>query len=220
MAKEKKQYLIIGAGRFGLALARQLSVMGCEVLAADNEEERVKTAAPYVTQALQLDATDEDALRSLGVRNFDAVIVSIGDNMRDSILVSLMCKEMGAKYLVAKASDDMHARVLQKIGADRVVFPERDGGVRLAKTLISPNVLELINLAGDYMLVDIVAPSSWVGRSLQDIDIRRKYAANVLLINRGNEVMISLQGTTVIQRDDTLLMLGHRKDLEHIEQLG
>lgn len=220
MAKEKKQYLIIGAGRFGLALARQLSVMGCEVLAADNEEERVKTAAPYVTEALQLDATDEDALRSLGVRNFDAVIVSIGDNMRDSILVSLMCKEMGAKYLVAKASDDMHARVLQKIGADRVVFPERDGGVRLAKTLISPNVLELINLAGDYMLVDIVAPSSWVGRSLQDIDIRRKYAANVLLINRGNEVMISLQGTTVIQRDDTLLMLGHRKDLEHIEQLG
>lgn len=220
MAKEKKQYLIIGAGRFGLALARQLSVMGCEVLAADNEEERVKTAAPYVTQALQLDATDEDALRSLGVRNFDAVIVSIGDNMRDSILVSLMCKEMGAKYLVAKASDDMHARVLQKIGADCVVFPERDGGVRLAKTLISPNVLELVNLAGDYMLVDIVAPSSWVGRSLQDIDIRRKYAANVLLINRGNEVMISLQGTTVIQRDDTLLMLGHRKDLEHIEQLG
>lgn len=220
MAKEKKQYLIIGAGRFGLALARQLSVMGCEVLAADNEEERVKTAAPYVTEALQLDATDEDALRSLGVRNFDAVIVSIGDNMRDSILVSLMCKEMGAKYLVAKASDDMHARVLQKIGADRVVFPERDGGVRLAKTLISPNVLELINLAGDYMLVDIVAPSSWVGHSLQDIDIRRKYAANVLLINRGNEVMISLQGTTVIQRDDMLLMLGHRKDLEHIEQLG
>ncbi|MGI6689492.1 MAG: potassium channel family protein [Christensenellales bacterium] len=220
MAKEKKQYLIIGAGRFGLALARQLSVMGCEVLAADSEEERVKTAAPYVTEALQLDATDEDALRSLGVRNFDAVIVSIGDNMRDSILVSLMCKEMGAKYLVAKASDDMHARVLQKIGADRVVFPERDGGVRLAKTLISPNVLELINLAGDYMLVDIVAPSSWVGHSLQDIDIRRKYAANVLLINRGNEVMISLQGTTVIQRDDMLLMLGHRKDLEHIEQLG
>lgn len=220
MAKEKKQYLIIGAGRFGLALARQLSVMGCEVLVADSEEERVKTAALYVTEALQLDATDEDALRSLGVRNFDAVIVSIGDNMRDSILVSLMCKEMGAKYLVAKASDDMHARVLQKIGADCVVFPERDGGVRLAKTLISPNVLELVNLAGDYMLVDIVAPSSWVGRSLQDIDIRRKYAANVLLINRGNEVMISLQGTTVIQRDDTLLMLGHRKDLEHIEQLG
>ena len=123
MAKEKKQYLIIGAGRFGLALARQLSVMGCEVLAADNEEERVKTAAPYVTEALQLDATDEDALRSLGVRNFDAVIVSIGDNMRDSILVSLMCKEMGAKYLVAKASDDMHARVLQKSVQTAWCFP-------------------------------------------------------------------------------------------------
>lgn len=146
---KSKQFLVLGLGRFGASLAKTLCDLGQEVLAVDADEELVNNIAPYVTQAMQLDATDETLLASLGVKNFDAAIVSIGQNTRDSILVCVLLKELGAPYLVAKANDDLHAKVLRKIGADRVIFPERDMGARLARSIITPNVLELMNLSDD-----------------------------------------------------------------------
>ena len=146
---KSKQFLVLGLGRFGASLAKTLCDLGQEVLAVDADEELVNNIAPYVTQAMQLDATDETLLASLGVKNFDAAIVSIGQNTRDSILVCVLLKELGVPYLVAKANDDLHAKVLRKIGADRVIFPERDMGARLARSIITPNVLELMNLSDD-----------------------------------------------------------------------
>lgn len=213
------QYIVFGIGRFGAALCKALSEMGHEVLAVDSIEDHISAISPYVTQALQLNATDEEAMRSLGIRNFDAAIVSIGDNLRDSIMVTLLCKELGAKYLVAKAADELHAKMLKKMGADRVVFPERDMGVRVAKTLVSPRLLDLMNLTGDYMMADITAPATWVGHTLGELDVRKKYGVSVLVIHRAADIIMSLSTDTRILRGDDLLILGHRADIERVEAL-
>ncbi len=220
MARDIKQYLIFGVGRFGSALARKLSEDGHEVLAVDASDDRVRAIAPFVMQAIQMEASDEEGMGSLGIRNFDAVVVSIGDNMRNSILVTLMCKDMGARYLVAKATDESHARVLEKIGADRVVFPERDAGIRLARTISSPNARELMSLSGGFTLEDIQAPHAWVGHTLKQLDIRRKYNVSVILISRKGEDPISPNADTMINRDDELLVLGQREDVDIIEKLA
>lgn len=220
MSMQQKQFAVFGIGRFGSALCKELSEMGHEVLAIDTSEENVNDISPYVTQALQLDATDEEAVHSLGLRNFDAVVVSIGNNLSDSIMITLLCKEQGAKYLLAKASDELHAKMLKKMGADRVVFPERDMGVRVAKTLVSPRLLDLINVSGDYMMADIVAPASWVGKTIQEIDIRKRYHVSVLVINRAEDVMLNLTAQTRLEAGDNLLILGHRNDIQRIEELS
>ena len=219
MASGKKQYVVFGIGRFGSALCRALAEMGHEVLAVDANEEHIRTITPYVTQALQLNATDEEAMHSIGVRNFDAVVVSIGDNLRDSILVTMLCKELGAKYLLGKATDELHAKMLKKMGADRVVFPERDMGIRVAKTLVSPKVLDLINLTGDYTMADIQTPESWIGHTIREIDIRRRFNVNVLGVHRDDDILMSLTAETRILEGDDLLVLGHRSDVEKIENL-
>ena len=130
-------------------------------------------------------------------------------------MVTLLCKEMGARYL-CKATDELHAKMLKKMGADRVVFPERDMGVRVAKTLVSPRVLDLINLTGDYTMADITAPAGWIGRTIQEIDIRKRYNVNLLVIHRGSEVLMSLDADTQIMKGDDLLVLGHRGDVERL----
>ncbi|HHX20891.1 MAG TPA: TrkA family potassium uptake protein [Clostridiales bacterium] len=219
MAKDTKQYLIFGVGRFGSALARKLSEDGHEVLAVDSDENRVRSIAPYVMQALQMEASDEEGVRSLGVRNFDAVVVSIGDNLKNSILMTLTCKDLGARYLVAKAADEAHARVLEKIGADRVVFPERDAGIRLAKTISSPNVRELMSLSGGFTLEDVRAPEAWVGHTLKQLDIRRRYNVSILLISRNGEAPITPNADTLINRGDELLVLGMQDDVNNVERL-
>lgn len=219
MSDQKKQYLVFGIGRFGAALCKTLNDMGHEVLAVDDNPDHIRAIIPYVTQALELDATDEEALHTLGVRNFDAVVVSIGDDLRNSIMVTLLCKELGARYLLAKATDELHARMLTKMGADRVVFPERDMGMRVAKTLVSPRVLDLINLTGDYTIADIAAPKAWVNHSIAEVDIRKRYNVSVLLIHRGNQVLADVQAQTRILAGDDLLVLGHRSDVERVEKM-
>lgn len=215
-----KQYIVFGIGRFGSALCKALGEMGHEVLAVDSNEDHISAISPFVTQALQLNATDEEAMHSLGVRNFDAAIVSIGDNLRDSIMVTLLCKELGSKYLVAKATDELHAKMLKKMGADRVVFPERDMGIRVAKTLVSPRILDLMNLTGDYMMADITAPLGWVGHTLGELDVRKKYNVSVLVVHREADIIMSLSADTRILHGDDLLILGHREDIERVEALN
>lgn len=218
MAGKKKQFVVFGVGRFGASLCRTLCDMGHEVLAVDGDEDIVNSIAPYVTQALQMDATDEEAFARIGVRNFDAAVVSIGD-MRDSILVSLLCREGGAKYVICKASDEMHAKVLVKVGVDRVVFPERDMGVRLAKSITAPNVLELINLSEDYAMETITVPKEWVGKTLFENDVRRRYGVSVLIVQRDKQVLIDMNGDVRLEDHDVLTVLGSKKDLERLETL-
>lgn len=217
---EVKQFVVFGIGRFGASLCKTLCDVGHEVLAVDGREDAISDIAPFVTQAIQMDATDEDALKKIGLRNFDAAVVSIGDNVRDSILVSLLCKEAGIKYVISKATDELHAKVLRKVGVDRVVFPERDMGVRVAKSLISPNVLDLIDLTDEYSIESIRVPSSWKEKTVRELDVRRKYSITVLLLQRGDEVIIEHLGDVKLQPTDVLMLLGNKRDIEKIEGLG
>ena len=213
-----KQYLVFGLGRFGSSMARALCAQGQEVLAVDSDQELVNQIAPHVTQALQLDATDEEALRSLGVKNFDAAVVAIGQNTRDSILVSVLLKEMGIPYLIAKANDDLHAKVLRKIGVDKVVFPERDMGVRLARSIVTPSVLDLMELSGDYQLAEILLPSGWEGESLRSADVRRKYGVNILSVHREGRYLVAPAPDMPFHTGDTLLVMGRREDVEKLRK--
>lgn len=214
---KSKQFLVLGLGRFGASLAKTLCDLGQEVLAIDSDEELVNDIAPYVTQAMQLDATDEALLATLGVKNFDAAIVSIGQNTRDSILVSVLLKELGVPYLVAKANDDLHAKVLRKIGADRVIFPERDMGARLARSIIAPNVLELMNLSDDYQIMEIRVPERWVGDTIIGVNVRRKYGVNILAIHRSERFLVSPAADLSFVSGDTLLVMGKREDIERLD---
>ena len=219
MSDKRKQYVVFGIGRFGSSLCKTLCDMGHEVLAVDGREDVINDIAPYVTQAIQMDATDEDAIDRIGLRNFDGAVISIGDNVRDSILVSLLCKEAGVPYVVSKATDELHAKVLYKVGVDRVVFPERDMGVRVAKSLIAPNVLDLINLSEDFSLESIQVPRDWAGKTLHEVDVRRKYGVSVLLVQREGEVLMELSRDFRLQPQDVLMVLGQKHDVEKVEGL-
>lgn len=213
----KKQFLVLGLGRFGGSLARSLCKMGHEVLAVDTDAETVEDIAPYVTQAVQANATDEDALQTMGVSNFDVAVVSIGA-IRDSILVTVLCKEAGVPYVLAKAVDDLHAKVLRKVGADRVVFPERDMGARVAKSLVTPSILDMMELADNYQIAEVMTPSSWCGRTLVDVNVRRNYGLSVLAIHRGKDFFASPGADTMLREGDVLLVLGKQASIDAIEQ--
>ncbi len=217
MRNEKKQFLVLGLGRFGASVAESLCKLGHEVLAVDADEQLVEDVAPFVTQAVQADATDEDALESLGVQNFDAAIVSIGSNIRDSILVSVLCKEMGVPFVAAKAVDELHAKVLRKVGVDRVIFPERDMGQRFAKSLVAPNILELVELSDDYEIAEVLAPAAWCGKTLAEINVRRNYGVSVIAIRRGEGLIASPGADEVPQKDDVLVLMGKTKDIDRIQ---
>ncbi len=215
----KKQFLVIGLGRFGTSVAKTLTEMGHEVLAMDRDNRIVEDVAPFVTQAVQGNCTDDEVLLSLGVESYDAVVVSIASNMRDSILVCMLLKEMRARYIVAKAMDDLHAKVLQKIGVDQVIFPERDMGKRTARSLATGQLLDSMILPDDYEIGEIRVPQEWEDRSLGQIDIRKKYDLSVLSVRRGKEMKVSPRADFVLRRDDVLLVLGQTAQLGEIGRL-
>lgn len=212
-----KQFAVIGLGRFGFSISRTLAQMGYEVLAIDVNEDRVNDIIEDVTYAVQMDAMDEQALKSMGIRNFDVVIVAVGHDMQASILITVMLKEMGVKKVVAKARTDLQGKVLQKVGADLVVFPERDMAVRVAHALVSHNILDQINLSPDYSIVELVVPRVFVGKSLQETDLRRKFGVSVLAIRRGHDVIISPGAKQHLEEDDILVIIGRNDRLKDFE---
>jgi len=218
MKSKRKQFLIIGLGRFGASVAVNLCKLGHEVLAVDSDENMVNAVSPYVTQAIVADATDEAVLHSLGPQNFDVAVVSIGQNVRDSILIAVLCKEMGVPYLLGKATDELHAKVLRKVGVDRVVFPERDMGQRVAKSLVTPNFLDMIELSDEYQMVEMTTPEAWTGRTLVDINVRRNYGVSVIALRRGEEFIASPGAEERLLADDILLLLGRQRDLDNLER--
>lgn len=213
-----KQFAVIGMGRFGTSVARTLYEMGYDVLGIDTDEDRIQDTVDYVTHAVTADSTDENALKSIGIRNFDVVVVAIGNDVKNSILTTLILKELGVKFIVVKAQDELHGKVLEKIGADRVVYPERDMGYRVAHNLISPNILDYIELAPDYSILEIQVPSKFVGRSLEQIDLRREYGCNVMAIKHGGEINISPIATDILHSGDILVVVGKNDDLDDLDE--
>lgn len=213
-----RQFVVIGCGRFGSSVAKTLYNLGHEVLAIDTHEDIIQDISDSVTHAVQADATDENVLKSLGIRNFDVAVITIGSDIQSSIIVTLMVKEMGVKHVVAKAQNELHAKVLYKIGADRVVFPERDMGNRVAHNLVSSNILDYIELAPDYSIVEVSALEEWEGKTLKQIDMRARYGINVMAIKQGNDINISPHASDTIGKEDVLVVVGNNEDIKKIEK--
>jgi len=213
-----KQFAVIGMGRFGSSVAKSLYNLGYEVLAIDLSEQRTQEMAGMVTHAVQADSTDEEALRALGLRNFDVVVVAIGQDIQASILTSLILKEMGVPYLVVKAQNELHGKVLKKIGADKVVFPERDMGVRVAHNLISPNIIDLIELSDEYSIVEMAASRAIVGKNLRQLDVRAKYGCNVLAIKSETRMNIAPHAEDTISENDILVVVGRNENLHRMQR--
>jgi trk system potassium uptake protein len=214
----KKEFAVIGLGRFGGSICRELCLQGMDVLAIDVNPDRVNEFKDIASHAVIADTTDENVLRDLGIRNFDHVIVAIGDNIQNSILTTLMLKELGIKKITVKAQNEHHEKILKKIGADFVVHPERDMGKKIAHNLMSSNVLDYLELSDEHSVMEIQAGEKMAGKTLIDLDIRAKYGCNVVAIKKGKNVDISPSPREVIQRGDILIVIGADKDIARFEK--
>ena len=212
-----KQFVVFGLGRFGSSLATTLSDAGYEVMGVDKCEERVQDIASMVTQAVQAEVTDVDALRALGIRNFDVAVVAIGKDMQSSIMTTLLLKEMGIPYVVAKASTEIHQRVLEKIGADRIILPERDMGKRIATNIIAGNIIDYIQLSKDYSIMEISILPQWANYSIKDINIRAKYGINIIAVERGGDINVTPGPDYILEKDDLLVVVGNNKSISELE---
>jgi trk system potassium uptake protein TrkA len=220
----KKQIAVIGLGRFGHAVAKTLAESGLEIIAIDREEEKVKAVSDFVTYAVQLDAMDEKTLRSVGVQNVDTAIVSIGEKIEASILVVMVLKEMGIKNIIAKAVTPLHGRVLENLGVQRVVYPERDMAVRVAHSLTTPKVLEELELSQEYSIIELPTPKEFIGKSVKEIQLRTKYGVNLIAIKRkiteaGTKKDIwnvNPSPTDNMGEGDILVLIGANRDLSRL----
>ena len=215
----KKQFIVIGLGRFGSSVAETLYSLGNDVLAVDHDEDVVQNISEKVTHAVQIDANDENSLRALGIRNFDCAVISIGSDIQSSILATLLVKELGVKHVVAKATNELHAKVLYKIGANRVVFPEWDMGIRVAHNLVSSNILDYIELSPDYSIAEVVSPEEWHNKTIRELNIRARYGINVMAIKRNNDINVSPEADSVIESGDVIVAIGGIKELNTLENL-
>jgi trk system potassium uptake protein TrkA len=214
------QYAVIGLGRFGISIAAKLFESGQEVLGVDMNEERVEESHPYVTHSVIADSTDAEALKAIGIRNFDTVVVAIGSDIQASILSVLLVKELGVKNVIAKAINKLHGQVLRKVGADWVVYPERDMGIRVAHHLLSPNVLNFIEISKDHSVEEVKIPSLMVNKTLREINFRAKYNLSVIAIRNDNEINITPSPDQRIVQGDVLVVIGENKDLERFSKIG
>jgi len=217
--RNARQFVVIGLGRFGSSVVRTLASMGYEVLAVDVDEERVNAMAAVATHAVQADGTDESAMRAIGVRNFDVAVGSIGD-LQANILTTVILRELGVKQVVAKAVSELHGKVLERVGADKVIFPERDMGVRVAHNLVSGNLVDYLELAPGVSIVEVVAKRRFVGRSLRELNLRARYGINVLAIRKADGVNLAPGADDVIEEGDILVAVGRDEDLEALETQG
>lgn len=217
-----KTFVVIGLGRFGTAVARELSTLGHEVLAVDADEEAVEKVADKVTHAVTGDARDAAVLKALGVRNYDCGIVAVGGDVGNSALITLNLKEQGMKEVVCKAQSHVHQRVLEKIGADRVIFPEHEMGVKLAQGLSSSNVLNFIEVSEDFGIVELEIPRHWQGKTVKDLDIRQKYHVNIIAVRKaaqGGELQVAPIVDYVLEEGDHLVALGRNEDTNLLHEV-
>lgn len=218
MAKNKrvKQYIVIGLGRFGRAIAETLCQDGSEVLGVDMSMDLVEDMRDRLTQTIQMNAMDRDALEALGIQDFDIAFVTMGSDIRASGTIVLQLKELGAKRIVAKAHDEFHGRMLEKLGADQVLFPERDMGRRVAHNLVSGNIIDYLELSSEYSMAEIRPKSEWVGKALKDLAMRSRLGINVVAIRSGEALNAMPQPDTVLREDDVLLVVISEETLKKL----
>lgn len=214
-----KSILLIGLGRFGKHIAIKLGELGHEVMAVDHNEERVNDIMQYVTNARIGDSTNEEFLESLGVRNYDVCIVAIGDDFQSSLETTSLLKEMGAKLVVSRATRDVHEKFLLRNGADRVVYPEKQLGTWTAITYSSDMILDYVDLGEDYAILEVVVPEQWVGKTIVQVDVRKNYNINILATKTNGRLNLALSGDTMLEKGQTMLVLGRLSDIQHCFKL-
>jgi trk system potassium uptake protein TrkA len=220
----RRSFAVIGLGRFGAAVARTLAELGHDVIGLDRDETQVQRIADAITQAMELDATDEKALRAAGVADVDAAVVSIGENIEASLLIVMLLKDLKIERVIAKATTELHGRILEKLGVTRVIFPERDMGVRLAHSIVLPSVVDYIELSRDFSLIEVPPAEEFVGKSLAELQLRRRLGLTVVAIKRRDDggaekTIVSPQPDEIVRADDALVLLGHNDALANIRDL-
>ena len=215
---KNRQFAVLGLGLFGQSLAMELYDGGADVLAVDSDADLVDSIQGRVTHAVQADATDAEALRQLGLSDFDVAIVTIGTDLKASSVVTMLLKDLGVPTVVAKAQDEMHGRMLKKLGADRIIYAERDMGRRIAHSLLSGNILDYIEVSDDFAIVEISPLASWINRTLGDLNLRHKPGINVIAIRSDGVIRVSLEPGTVIRQGDRLLVVGEQAALKRLER--
>ncbi len=212
----KQSVLVIGLGRFGSAAARELMALGHEVLAVDRDEAPVNDIAPDVTHAVQADASDEDALRDIGAREFDHAIVAMSSATEASIFATMALRNLGVGNVIAKAASTLHGRILERVGASRVIFPEREMGTRVAHSFSIPNVIDYLDVAPLFGIVKIRPPASFIGQTLRDVDIPGQLSLTPIAIRRGNNVTVNPHRDERIGDTDELILIGLDERLERL----
>lgn len=214
--KTRRSYAVFGLGRYGLAVARELVESGAEVVAIDSNESIVNVAKTFIPICKCADVADGEVIRQLGISNIDVVIVAMASNLEASVMAITLAKEAGVKTVVAKCGNEMHQRIFKRVGADKVVFPEKESGIRLAKNLLSAGVLDIIELSKDVSMVEVGVKAIWVGKSLRELNLRKKYSLNVIAIREGNDVCLDIDPEKELSAEMTLIVVGKIEKLDKL----
>ncbi len=214
-----KTFLVIGLGRFGTNVAQKLFELGHEVMVIDEGEEAVQRIADSVTHAVVGDARDEEVLRSIGVREYDCAIVAIGDDLASSVLITLTLKEAGVPLVICKAQNEAYRKALLKVGADRVVIPERESAIKLAQSITSENFMDSLELSSTHSITEALVPAAWIGKSILEIDVRRKFGLDIIAIRRNQQMNVSPDPKQPFAPGDVLVLLGRNEDLARVQRL-
>lgn len=210
-----KQILVVGCGRFGSSVAKTLSKLGHDVMVVDQNPDIIKDISDYVAHAVQMDALDEPSFRTIGIRNFDVAVIAIGSDLEASIMSALIAKEAGVPTVIAKAMSEIHGKLLMKIGADKIIYPERDMGMRVAFGLVTPNILDVIEFSPDYSIIETVALEEWEQKSLKELNLTDM---TIIAIKTGERINIVPSSDAVIKKDDIVVILGNNDNLKKISE--
>lgn len=212
----RKEFVVFGMGRFGSSVAKTLSENGCQVLAVDMDQSKIELIADAVTYAVCTDVTDVDAVHSLGISNFDGAVIAIGGSLEASVMVTILAKELGIPYILAKARNELHAKILKKVGADMVVFPEKETGIRIAHNLMEGNLFDAIELSTQYSMMDFSVPEDWIGKSLRELNLRAAKKINVIGLKRNGKLDITPEADMPLEKDDVLIVIGKNHALSKL----
>lgn len=215
--KNNNSYAVLGLGRYGSAVAKELAENGVEVLAVDNNEEIVNDLMADIPVCMCADVTDAEALKQLGISNMDVVIIATSGSLETSVMATTLCKELGAKNIIVKCSTEIQGKILSKVGADRVVLPEYESGVRLAKNLLSSGFVDILELTNNISLVEIDVKPEWVGKSLMDLNLRKKYSINVIAIQDNNDVTTEIDPSKPLEATTKMIVVANRQKLEKMK---
>lgn len=212
-----KTYAVFGLGRYGIAVARELAANGIEVLAIDNDEGRVSIAAADIPLCKCADITDPEVIKQLGIGNIDVVIIAMASNLEASVMAITLCKEAGVGRVIAKCSSEMHQKILERVGADMVVFPERESGIRLAKNLLSSGFVDMITLSPDFSMIELEVRPDWVGKSLMELNLRKKYNINVVALKKGDNLTVNIPPEEKLAAGSSLIIIANPSKISKIK---